>query len=197
MRYAGGLGNFEAQLGEHIMLFGATDRIRLKGKIDNRRCATVRKFLRFGFGRIQRKSYRQNWRLGDEKMSGANVKAFKQLPYDLQQQLIVILEESTRFTSLWHKDAFSDKSRNKHCAGYLNSKMGFPHSTSLFEFVDLFLSRNTTVRKHCDVKNCHRLGHNECSIYSYHVFLGSDQYKVSIIMTTRTTIGCAFARSGR
>ena len=70
MRYAGGLGNFEAQFGEHIMLFGATDRICLKGKIDSR-CATVRKFLRFGFGRTQRKSYRQNWRLGDATMPGA------------------------------------------------------------------------------------------------------------------------------
>ena len=130
-------------------------------------------------------------------MPGVNVKAFKQMPYKLQQQLIAILEEATHFTCLWHKDAFLDKSRNKHCAGHLNSKMGFPHSSSLFEFVDLFLSRNTTVRKHCDVKNCHRPGYNECTIYSYYVVLGTDTHKVSVIMATRTTIGCAFARSGK
>ena len=36
--------------------------------------------------------------------------------------------------------------------------MGFPKSTSLFEFFDVIMTRNTTLQKHTDPKNDHRKG---------------------------------------
>ena len=108
---------------------------------------------------------------------------------------MIIFEEATTFTHLWHKDSLSNPARNKQCAGYLNSKMGFPLTTSLFEYFDLFISRNTILPKHCDVKNCHRPGYSMCCVYSYYTQIGRDEYKVSIIMTTWTTVGCAFEKS--
>jgi len=127
-------------------------------------------------------------------MPGANVKAFKEMPLPLRQQLMIVFEEATKFTRLWHKNSFPNPRCNKHCAGHLNTKLGFPSSTSLFEFVDIF-SRNTILPKHCDVKNCHREGYNECSVYTYYTTIEGDPFKVSIIMTTRTTVGCAFEKS--
>jgi len=190
----GGIYSLERNLAAHIMAYGTLDHLRLKGKIDDK-TDTIRKFIRIGFGRIQRPSYHQNWSLGETTMPGVNVKAFLRMPLLLRQQLMVIFEEATKFTGVWHKDSFSDPRRNNHCAAYLNSKLGFPKSTSLFEFFDFFISRNTILPKHCDEKNCHRPGYNECCVYSYFTEVDGDQYKVSIVMTTRTTVGCAFDRA--
>jgi hypothetical protein len=192
--YCAGLDSFESSIAHHVMDYGTTDCLRLSGRIDHD-TSSVRKFIRFGFGRIQRDSFQQNWSLHGTTMPGVNIKAFKNMPLKLRHQLLIIFEEATRFTSLWHKDSFPDEQRNKHCAGYLNGQMGFPQSTSLFEFFDIFLSRNTTLPKHCDVKNCHRPGYNECCVYSFNTCLSGEQYKISIIMTTRTTVGCAFDKT--
>ena len=138
-------------LAAHIMAYGTLDHLRLKGKIDDK-TDTVRKFIRIGFGRIQRDSYHQNWSLGETTMPGVNVNAFLRMSLLLRQQLMVLFEEATKFTRVWHKDSFSDPRRNNHCAGYLNSKLGFPKSTSLFEFfIFSFLgtpySQNTAMKK--------------------------------------------------
>ncbi len=74
--------------------------------------------------------------------------------------------------------------------------MGFPQSTSLFEFFDVIMTRNTTLQKHTDPKNDHRKGYNVCTVYSYVVNLDGVDYKVSIIMTTRTTVGSACDKAG-
>ena len=191
----GGLDTLERNLADFILANGITlDRSRLQGKID-KNVHTVRRFIRIGFGRIQRESYNQNWSLGGSTMPGVNVKAFLQMPISLRQQLMVLFEESTSFTRVWHKDSFSDPRRNKHCAGYLNSLLGFPRSTSLFEFVDVIISLNTILTKHCDEKDCHRPGYNESCVYSYYIEIEGYRYKVSIVMTTRTTVGCAFDKA--
>ena len=192
--FMGGLLTFEKNLSQHILACGVNDRICMDGKIDDNLVSVSRRIW-FGFGRIQRDEYQQNWLLKGTTMPGMNVTAFIQTPAHIQKQLMHLFEASTKFTCTWHKDSFSNPKRNKECAGYLNCKLGFPQSTSLFEFIDMVISRNTILLKHVDTKNCHRPGYNICCVYSYYTQLLGDEYKVSIIMTTRTTIGCAFEKA--
>ena len=128
-------------------------------------------------------------------MPSINTKSFTKLPPKSKEQLMILFEAATQFTLQWYKNSFPDHERNIRCAGYLNSQMGFPGSKSLFEFYDMVISRNTVLQKHCDVKNCHHPGYNICCVYSYYVHVGGEEYKVSIIMTTRTTIRSAFNKA--
>lgn len=107
-------------------------------------------------------------------------------------ETMILFELATKFTPTWNKDAFQNKIRNHLCAGYLNQSMEFPKPASLFECFDIVVSRNTGLRKHCDVNNNHRDGYNMCCVYSYFQSTCRLEYKISIIMTTRTTVGCAF-----
>ena len=192
--FIGGLVALERNLTHHLLAGGDKDKKRMKGKIDDNE-DSVSQRLRFGFGRIQRDSYQQNWCFNGSTMPGMNVTAFTHTPAHIKNQLMLLFEASTNFTCTWHKDSFSNAERNKQCAGYLNSKLGFPQSKSLFEYFDIVISRNTILQKHCDVKNCHRPGYSLCCVYSYFTQFCGDEYKVSIIMTTRTTVGSAFEKA--
>ena len=119
-------------------------------------------------------------------------KPFTNLPQSIKAQLMILFSAASKFTQYHHTDTFSNPDRNKHCAGYLNSSMGYPKSNSLFEFFDIVVFRNTILRKHCDHRNCHRLGYNYCCVYSFFPTVNNIEYRVSVIMTTRTTVGCAF-----
>ena len=166
--------------------------MRYNGSLDSTN-ASVNIRLQLYVGRIQKKG---NLILNGKTFPGVNIKAFKSIPSTLKKQLVILFENSTKFTMTWLKDSFTNKSRNAQCAGYLNAEMGFPRSTSLFEFFDVVITRNTTLQKHTDHKNDHRKGYNLCTVYSYVVTLNGDDYKVSIIMTTRTTVGSACDKAG-
>ena len=168
--------------------------MRMKGKIDIDEL-TVSQRLNFEFGQIQRAAYNQNWHLNITTMPRTNVKAFTQMPEPIKNQIMILFEASTKFTCTWHKYSFPNPERNTQCVGYLNSKLGFSQSKSLFEYFDIVISRNTILRKHCDVKNCHRPGYSIYCVYSYYTHFGGDEYKVYIIMTARTTVGSAFEKA--
>ena len=143
--------------------------------------------LHFGFGRIH---------LGGTPFSGANVKPFISLHKDLKDQLMIIFNNSTQFTKQWLKQSFPSMGRNEECTGYLNELMGYPKASSLCEYCNIVLSRNTILRKHIDYKKDHQEGYNICSVYSYYSTINDDEYKVSIIMTTRTTVRSAYDTLG-
>ena len=168
------------------------DLVRCNGKLDNTN-ASVNIRLQFYFGRIQKKG---NLILNGTTFPGVNIKAFMSIPTTLKKQLMILFENSTKFTMSWIKDSFQNKSRNTKCAGYINAEMGFPKSISLFEFFDVVITRNTTLQKHTDHKNDHRKGYNICTVYSYVATLNGVAYKVSIVMTTRTTVGSACDKAG-
>ena len=191
----GGVDALESHLTEYLLKFGTMeDNLRMTGKINPRESA-VSRCIRFGFGWIQRDSWKTNWQISDVTMPGVNVKQFSRMPTPLKEQTMILFELATKFTSLWNKDSFPNKSRNHLCAGHLNQAMGHPQSASLFEYFDIVVSRNAVLRKHCDVKNDHRKGYNVCCVYSYFQFVCGLEYKISIIMTTRTTLGCAFEKT--
>ena len=187
------LNHFEKSFASHVLSRGKTrDFVRCNGSLDSTE-ASVNIRLQFYFGRIQKKG---NLILNGETFPGVNVKAFMSIPGALQKQLVILFENSTKFTMSWLKGSFTNKSRNAQCAGYLNAEMGFPKSTSLFEFFDVVITRNTFLQKHTDHKNDHRKGYNLCTVYSYVVSLNGNDYKISIIMTTRTTVGSACDKAG-
>ena len=192
-QFCGGLDSFELNLAKDLLKHGVRDKIRLKGKIIYNQQAVSRR-ITFGFGRIQKDSYQLNWNLNTTTMPGANTALFNTLPFKSKEQLVILFEKATKFCLLWNKESFPDHERNLRCAGYLNSQMGFPSSKSLFEFFDIVISRNKVLKKHIDVKNCHRPGYNICCVYSYYTTVNEEEYKVSIIMTTRTTVGSAFTK---
>ena len=187
------LSSFEKSFTRHVLSRGKTrDLVRCNGTLDDTN-TSVNIRLQFYFGRIQK---RGNLVLNGTTFPGVNVKAFQSMPPVLKKQLVILFENSTTFTKSWIKDSFQNKSRNAQCAGYLNAAMGFPNSTPLFEFFDVVVTRNTTLQKHTDHKNDHRKGYNLCTVYSYVVTLNGADYKVSIIMTTRTTVGSACDKAG-
>ena len=63
-----------------------------------------------------------------------------------------------------------------------------------FEYVDIVLSLNTILPEHIDSKNDNRKGCNHCTVYSFHQVIEELEYKVFIIITTRLTVGAAFAK---
>ena len=189
-----GMTRFEHDLTEHLLMHGGVkDTVRMNGKINpNKEAFSYR--AQFGFGRIQPAADGLNWHLENTIMPSVSTKHFLDMPNSLRQALMVIFEHTTEFTRKHDKKVFSNIKRNQKCAGYLNNLLGFPGSKSLFEYYDIVLSHNTILRKHCDQKNCHRHGYNKCCVYSFFHNLENIEYKVSIVMTTRTTIGSAFER---
>ena len=189
------LPKFEESLGRQLLQLGKTRDIgRCNGSLDaTKDSANVR--IRFGFGRIQRQSYKTNIIINGTTFPGANVEPFLLLPSSLKDRLSILFNNSTAFTQLCLKNSFPNKDRNQNCAGHLNKLMGYPQSTSLFEYYDVVISRNVVLRKHCDSKNDHRPGYNLCSVYSYFTTIDRKEYKVSVIMTTRYTVGSAFCNT--
>ena len=92
----GGLFTFEMNLTQHILACGVNSTVRIHGKVDDD-LDSVSQRLWFGFGRIQRDSYQQNWSLKGTTMLGVNVKAFTQTPAHIKNQLMLIFEASTKF----------------------------------------------------------------------------------------------------
>ena len=107
---------------------------------------------------------------------------------------MTVIECCQQFLLSHHENAFSNPTRNQHCAGRLNSLLGFPKSRALFEYYDIILSRNMILGKHGDEKNDHRTGYNHCVVYSFYCEIDDLEYKVSIVMTTRSAIGCPMDR---
>ena len=189
--FYGGLDCLETSVALDLLSHGVRDTIRMNKKIMKDE-EFMSKHHTFGFMRIQKEEYHLNWHLNTTTMPGTNTKSFDKLPYALKEQLMILFECATQFTLLWNKESFPDQERNTLCAGHLNSQLGFPTSKSRFEYYHMVISRNAILEKHCDVKNCHRPGYNICCVYSYYVKIKGEEYKVSIIMTSRTTVGSAY-----
>lgn len=187
------LAQFEHSLACHVLSCGKTrDIVRCNGNLDPTQYS-VNIRLTFFFGRIQKAG---NLLVNGTIFPGVNVESFESIPTAIKNQLNILFQDCTLFTRSWIKESFPNEARNSQCAGHLNAKMGFPSSTSLFEYFDVIICRNTILRKHMDKKNDHRKGYNICTVYSYYVLLHGEEYKISIIMTTRTTVGSACDKAG-
>ena len=156
---------------------------------------------RFGFGQVQRKAIdNENWKviqwnMYGEPMSTIEHLAFTTLPDSLKIQLTKLFESAQMFVDKCIPNAFPKAARTHHCSKKLNAALGIPHSKSKFEYFDIVLSRNTVLPKHIDSKNDHHSGYNFCTIYSYYQETDGFEYKVSVIMTTRSSAGAVFDKA--
>ena len=105
------------------------------------------------------------------------------------------MEEGTAFAKATNYPAFPDAIRNQLYASMMNVSMGAVTSSSLFEYVHIVLTHNTEISEHIDWKNDHRIGYNICSVYSSFVNIDDLSYRLSIIMTTCTTLGAALEKA--
>ena len=170
------------------------DVARCNGMID-RDQDTINIRVRFGFGRLQKASYGINEDFSGTPLPSLNVQDWEDMPPSISNPLMLLFNSASQFTRTWLKDTFVDTERNESCAGLLNNALGFPNSTSCFEYFDIVVTRNTILRKHCDEKNDHRNGYNICTVYSFYTVVERREVKVSIIMTTHTTVGSAIEKA--
>ena len=82
----------------------------------------------------------------------------------------------------------------KACAKKLNEEMSLPRASMEFEYYHIVLTRNVVLPKHIDMKNDHREGYNYCVVYSFFHVINNLEYKVSIIMTSRVSLGVALEK---
>ena len=61
-------------------------------------------------------------------------------------------------------------------------------------YIDVLVSCDTALARHCDHLNDWRHGYNHTSVYSYHRTVDGAEYKVSVIMATRKSVGKAVER---
>ena len=127
-----------------------------------------------------------------ENANMQRVSQFMDMDPTIRSRLMILFELSSHFIQQHDKTVFCNLDRNNIFASRFNKLMGFEGSLSNFEYIDLVLSRNTILRKHIDGKNDHRPGYNQCAVYSFYQHIDGLEFKVSIVMTTRTAIGAAF-----
>ena len=189
------LSIFEKNLAAYIMENGTTRHVaRYNGRID-RDQDTINTNMWFGFGRLQKASLGINKEFCGNPLPGLNVHDYLDMPPSIRKPLMLLFNSASQFTRTWLKDSFVDTERNVGCAGILNNALGFPDAPSCFEYFDIVVTRNTILRKHCDEKNDHRQGYNICTVYSFYTDIERREVKVSIIMTTRTTVGSAIEKA--
>ena len=73
--------------------------------------------------------------------------------------------------------------------------MGFPHTSSKFEYVHIVLSHNTKFKDHIDWKNDHWTWYDICIVFSAYLTIHSVKYRLSIIMNTGYTVGAELGKA--
>jgi len=131
----------------------------------------------------------------DQHMSIIQHMAFTNLPDSLKPQMMKLFESAQLFVDKCTPNAFPITSRTTGCSKRLNAVLGFTNSKSKFELFDIVLLRNTVLPKHIDSKNDNRPGYNLCTVYSFYQEIVGVEYKVSVIMTTHSSVGAAFDKA--
>lgn len=146
-----------------------------------------------GFGRNQEDGRADYLEYKKIPIPNLNVKAFLDLPRALRKKLYVIFSESAKMVKEEFPDAFNDEGRKSIFAKLMREKLECDKKDPDFpwEYVDILVTCDTKLSRHMDYKNDHRKGYEHCCVYSYVRTVKGVVYKVSIIMTTRATVGSA------
>ena len=191
-----GVHSFKHDLVEHMLSIKASDPSR-EGQIIYPDTGSKTTRCRFGFGQKQKPSeIRVNWNvicwtIGNEFMPSIAYSPFTSMKESLRRPLVGVFEAATKFVKSHCRNAFPDVNRKKMFTNKLNDQLGIPESSTQFEYYDIVLTRNCVLPKHIDEKNDHRAGYDFCVVYSFHHSINGLEYKISIIMTTRTNVGAA------
>ena len=128
-------------------------------------------------------------------MPTSNTYHFPQMNVSLLKTLFCLFESAQKFAVRKYRGRrFPNELRTRIFARRLNAQLGFPTSTSKFEYFHFVLTRNTILQKHINRMNDARPGYNFCVVYSFFQQVEELEYRVSVIMTVRNTVGVAFDR---
>ena len=119
---------------------------------------------------------------------------FLKMPIMVRKELRNIFECATQVLKSKMPTMLPKHNVRKACAMELNAAMGLPSASMEFEYYDIVLTRNVVLPKHIDRSNDHRKGYNYCVVYSFFHIINQLEYKVSIIMTSRVSVGAALAK---
>ena len=189
--------SFKHDLVEHMLTLKASDPTR-EGRTIFLDTGSKTTRCRFGFGQKQKPSVIRSkwkvlcWKVGNDFMPSIAYQDFTSMKESLRRPLVAVFEAATKFVKRHSDNAFSNRQRTRIFTDKLNEQLDIAGSSTLFEYYDIVLTRNCVLPKHIDSKNDHREGYNFCVVYSFHHTINGLEYKVSIIMTTRTNVGAAF-----
>ena len=187
----GGLDNFHRELALHLLQTSSKKDInREDGKIYPNKFSFITS-CKWGFGRVQHDNHHGTWSFRGVKMPTLDTQPFLDMSETLQANIFCVLEHGTSYSIQTNQDAFCDPTRSSLFATTINASMGRIQSTSKFEYVHIVLSHNVQLKEHIDWKNDHRHGYNLCIVYSTLIEIENLPFRLSIIMTTRTTVGAA------
>ena len=133
--------------------------------------------------------------MNGQQMTTIQHTAFTNLPGSLKPQTMKLFESEPLFVDKCIPNAFPIIARTNECSERLNAVLVFPNSRSKFEYFDIVLSRNTVLPKHIDSKNDNRPGYNLYTVHSFYQEIVGVEYKISVIMTTRSSVGAAFDKA--
>ena len=74
----------------------------------------------------------------------------------------------------------------------LNAAIKFPDSTALFGYYDIIISQKFDSKNTLTKKNDGRTGYDHCAVYSFFQVIYGDEYRVSVVMTTRCSVGAVY-----
>ena len=191
-----GLSKFHNELVLHLLSHKRrTDNLRANQHI-HPDLPSVQVNVSFGFRRLQSDSCPSTWYYRDHKMPTIDTKDWENMPPSLSNDLFKLMEQATKFCQWVNPAAFTDEDRTQIATNVLNARLGHPGAgvTSRFEFVHVVLTLNTKLNKHIDMLNDHRPGYNHCVVYSFYESIDDVTYRVSIVMTTRYTVGSVIAQ---
>ena len=135
--------------------------------------------------------------MNNQQMPTIQHMIFTNLPDSLKPQIMKPFESAQLFVDKCIPNAFPITARTNECSKRLNAVLGISNSKSKFEQFDIVLSRNTVLPKHIDSKNDNRAGYNLCTVYSFCQEIVGMEYKVSVIMTTHSSVGVAFDKANK
>ena len=195
-----GLHSFHEHLTNYMMTITNTDQSRAGERIDLNDSTYVSTRVRFGFGREQKfpddqtKSKCIHYYYLGTKMPTISYEPFLKMPIMVRKELRNIFECATQVLKIKMPTMLPKHNVRKACAMKLNAAMGLPSASMEFEYYDIVLTRNVVLPKHIDRSNDHRKGYNYCVVYSFFHIINHLEYKVSIIMTSRVSVGAALAK---
>lgn len=93
--------------------------------------------------------------------------------------------------------AFGDKLRQDIFWEIMKAELGIPYGEEYvfpWEYIDIVVTCETGLCRHADHSNDGRDGYRHCAVYSFFRSVDNVEYKVSVIMTTRKSVGGAMKR---
>ena len=153
--------------------------------------------LRFGWGQgqgVESSAYREYKGIG---IPSLKVESFSDnLSSSLQGKMYWLFHLAAEEVRKENPGALGDDLRSSVFGNLFRKELGCSKDDPLFpwEYIDVLVSCDTALARHCDHLNDWRHGYNHTSVYSYHRTVDGAEYKVSVIMATRKSVGKAVER---